>query len=91
MGVGWIVDGGGDDFYSMGSWSEGAATRGIGLLIDAGGKDQYDCTGESVRHLQGFGGKLGIGALIDLTGDDEYLPAPPRREACPKRTTGCTV
>ena len=42
--------------------------RGLGLLFDAAGNDRYASHGFAL----GFGGPQGVGAAIDLQGDDEY-------------------
>ncbi len=76
-GVGWVVDAGGNDRYTMRMWCEGAASHGIGLLVDEGGRDFYGAGGKGTASVQGFGGPRGVGALIDLGGDDEYRSGAP--------------
>ena len=66
LGVALLLDRGGDDFYSGGAWSLGAATGGCALLIDLAGNDTYAGKGMSL----GVGGPSGVGAVIDLAGDD---------------------
>lgn len=67
-GVGLLVDLEGDDRYEGSRFTQGAAIGGIGLLLDRSGNDDYRSFGYAV----GFGGPLGIGAVVDLTGDDTY-------------------
>ena len=67
-GVGLLVDLEGDDRYEGSRFTQGAAIGGIGLLLDRSGNDDYRSFGYAI----GFGGPLGIGAVVDLTGDDAY-------------------
>jgi hypothetical protein len=67
-GIGLLVDQAGDDRYTGSRFTQGAAIGGVGLLVDRSGNDDYSSFGYAV----GFGGPLGIGAVIDLTGDDAY-------------------
>lgn len=48
--------------------TQGAAIGGLGLLFDAEGNDRYTSHAFSI----GFGGPLGVGAVIDITSDDYY-------------------
>ncbi len=72
LGVGVLFDDGGDDTYTAETLSQGAAGYGLGLLLDRSGTDKY--TG--YNELQGFGFTQGVGALVDLDGDDTYLVDP---------------
>ena len=73
LGMGVLVDEGGDDTYSVRNVGEGAALFGAGLLLDAAGNDRYDLLeGDG----QGFGGPGGIGILADRSGDDVYVAEP---------------
>ncbi len=68
-GVAFLLDMGGDDFYTG---SAGGATDWdvpVSVLIDVAGDDAYEST---TTGCQGTG-CLGVGALLDLTGDDEYI------------------
>ncbi|TAJ24066.1 MAG: hypothetical protein EPO64_10025 [Nitrospirae bacterium] len=67
-GVGILDDAAGHDQYRGARLTQGAAIGGLGLLIDRAGHDRYTSTDFSI----GFGGPLGIGAVIDMSGDDVY-------------------
>jgi hypothetical protein len=67
-GLGILFDARGNDVYMGSRLTQGAAMGGLGLLFDASGNDQYTSHGFSV----GFGGPQGVGAVIDLQGDDQY-------------------
>lgn len=67
-GLGILFDGKGNDAYMGNRLTQGAAIGGLGLLLDSAGNDRYTSYGFAV----GFGGPLGVGALIDVTGDDHY-------------------
>ncbi len=67
-GLGILDDAAGQDRY-VGAWfTQGAALGGLGLLVDRAGQDQYTSAGYAI----GFGGPLGVGTVIDLSGDDRY-------------------
>ncbi len=69
-GLGALLDGGGNDFYSAGNWSMGTGYWfGIGLLHDRAGDDKYN----GVCYSQGTGAHFCIGALIDEAGDDQHF------------------
>lgn len=72
MGVGLLLDDGGDDRYEAEAFAQGAAAFGLGLLLDLGGQDSY----RSWTLSQGLGGPIGLGLLADATGDDTYLAEP---------------
>jgi hypothetical protein len=72
LGVGVLFDQGGNDSYDAETLSQGAAGWGIGLLLDGAGNDHYTTYNEA----QGFGFTRGVGALIDVAGDDVYYSDP---------------
>ena len=72
LGVGVLFDDGGDDTYAAETLSQGASGFGVGLLLDRAGKDAYRAYNEA----QGFGFTQGVGALVDLDGDDAYFVNP---------------
>ena len=67
-GLGILFDARGNDVYMGSRMTQGAAIGGLGLLFDASGNDRYTSHGFSV----GFGGPQGVGAVIDLQGEDQY-------------------
>ncbi len=67
-GLGILFDAKGNDIYVGNRLTQGAAIGGLGLLLDAAGNDRYTSHGFAI----GFGGPLGVGAVIDVTGDDHY-------------------
>lgn len=67
-GIGVLYDRAGDDQYVGSRFTQGAALGGVGLLLDGGGNDTYTSFGYAL----GFGGPLGVGAVIDVAGDDRY-------------------
>lgn len=67
-GLGILFDAKGNDTYMGNRLTQGAAIGGLGLLLDAAGNDRYTSHGFAI----GFGGPLGVGAVIDVTGDDHY-------------------
>lgn len=67
-GLGILYDGAGNDVYMGGRFTQGTAIAGLGLLVDQAGNDRYVSYGYAV----GFGGPLGVGAVIDVKGDDTY-------------------
>lgn len=67
-GLGILFDGKGNDAYMGNRLTQGAAIGGLGLLLDNSGNDRYTSYGFAV----GFGGPLGIGAVVDVAGDDHY-------------------
>jgi hypothetical protein len=69
-GLGVLLDGAGDDYYSAGNWSMGTGYWfGIGLLHDGGGNDEY----HGVIWSQGTGAHFCIGVCIDEDGNDQHL------------------
>ncbi len=65
-----IVDIGGDDVYrGRCAGAMGELSHPYSLLIDLNGDDYYDAGGLAVGHGAGF---LGIGILVDRSGNDTY-------------------
>lgn len=69
FGVSVLFDAAGSDNYRCHDFGEGAAHCGIGLLIDGQSDDIYYCRSQA----QGYGGTRGVGALIDVCGNDRYM------------------
>lgn len=67
-GLGLLIDLSGNDDYRGSKLTEGAAIGGLGLLLDRAGNDTHSSFG----YAQGFGGPLGVGTLLDVSGDDVY-------------------
>lgn len=67
-GLGILFDAKGNDVYTGNRLTQGAAIGGLGLLLDGAGNDRYTSHGFAI----GFGGPLGVGAVIDIAGDDHY-------------------
>jgi hypothetical protein len=67
-GVGMLHDKRGDDHYLGSRFTQGAAVGGLGALIDEEGHDIHTSSGYAI----GFGGPLGVGAVLDVSGDDSY-------------------
>jgi hypothetical protein len=67
LGIGMLVDYGGNDAYHSVRLSQGSAMLGVGICADFGGSDDYDM--EALGQGGAFGG---VGILYDTDGDDEY-------------------
>ncbi|MBS1914057.1 MAG: hypothetical protein JST22_18870 [Bacteroidetes bacterium] len=68
-GVGALVDGAGDDYYSAPVWSQGAGYWwGLGMLEDRSGNDVY----RSGKYSIGAAAHYAIGCKVDLEGNDVY-------------------
>jgi hypothetical protein len=67
-GIGILCDVAGDDYYAGSRLTQGAAVGGLGLLLDLAGDDRYTSWGLAL----GFGGPVGVGAVIDVAGRDSY-------------------
>jgi hypothetical protein len=67
-GIGLLDDREGHDRYVGSIFTQGAAMGGLGLLVDRLGEDTFTNAGYGL----GFGAPLGLGALLDLEGDDHY-------------------
>ena len=69
-GTGILVDDSGADTYRAVYYAQGAAAHwGAGILIDRGGDDVYVALEQSA---QGLGHDMGLGWLLDLSGNDRY-------------------
>ncbi len=68
LGVGVLVDHAGNDRYTGRRRVQGVAIGGVALLLDRLGDDRY----RAALLSQGIGGPLGLGALVDAAGADEY-------------------
>ncbi|MBW1869489.1 MAG: hypothetical protein JRI73_09420, partial [Deltaproteobacteria bacterium] len=68
FGVGCLIDVAGNDTYACQEMGQGSAFFGGALLLDMAGNDLY----EGAKYVQGFGGPLGFGQILDLKGDDFY-------------------
>jgi hypothetical protein len=68
-GLGFLIDGAGDDTYSAGLFAQGCAYwYAVGVLSDVSGNDLYD----AVWYVQGSGAHFALGLLLDSAGDDHY-------------------
>ncbi|WHZ14492.1 MAG: hypothetical protein OJF52_001330 [Nitrospira sp.] len=67
-GLGLLYDGEGQDIYEGSRFTQGAAFGGFGLLVDRAGDDRY----RSFGYALGFGAPLGVGAVVDVAGNDSY-------------------
>lgn len=67
LGLGYVIDKSGDDYYDGGSISLGTGIFGMGGLVDYAGRDTY----RGYEKSQGAG-LYGVGVLADLDGDDSY-------------------
>ncbi len=68
-GIGFLYDGGGNDFYNGDIYAQGTSYWcGAGFLIDKNGQDRYLAT----EYAQGAGIHLSYGYLADLEGNDHY-------------------
>ena len=69
-GLGALLDGEGDDYYTSGNWCMGTGYWfGMGVLHDRAGNDEY----HGVTYSQGTGAHFCIGVCIDEAGDDQHL------------------
>jgi hypothetical protein len=68
-GVGMLVDGAGNDYYSCGIFGQGGGYwYGVGILADKGGDDSY--LGQ--WYCQGSAAHFALGILQDTAGNDKY-------------------
>ena len=68
-GVGMLVDGGGDDRFEGGAFSQGGGYYyGLGILHNRGGDDSY----RGSRYNMGFTAHQAVGVFLDDGGDDRY-------------------
>jgi len=80
LGVGVVVDMEGNDRYGGGRLTQGAGNDGgVGLLLDAHGNDAYYTTkpksSQPSAREHPYWGCMGLGALVDLAGNDSYSAA----------------
>jgi len=69
-GIGFLYDGGGNDFYNAEVYAQGTSYwYSAGFLYDNSGNDHYIAT----EYAQGAGIHLSYGLLIDNAGDDQYF------------------
>jgi hypothetical protein len=64
-----LIDLGGDDFYTGNCGGSAGWGVPISVCIDISGDDAYEATTKSCQGT----GCLGVGALLDLEGNDEYI------------------
>ncbi len=88
-GIGMLFDRTGNDVYMGNRFTQGAAFGGLGLLIDLAGNDRYTSHAFAI----GFGGPLGMGAVIDHAGSDVYqcgdkYPSPFNQQEAPTAKPG---
>jgi PDZ domain len=69
FGIGILADLAGRDQYSAIAASQGAGAFGAGILAEGGGNDSYFGN----RFVQGFGYIRGFGAIVEATGNDDYI------------------
>ncbi|MDP8231745.1 MAG: HEAT repeat domain-containing protein, partial [Candidatus Zophobacter franzmannii] len=69
FGYQFFEDSQGSDLYRGEVYSIAAASYGISIIRDRNGDDRYS----TAMYGEAFGGTLGIGALMDMGGDDSYL------------------
>lgn len=68
-GIGYLVDGGGNDQYSADIFGQGASYWfGFGGLIDYGGNDNY----LAYQYAQGAATHMCVAGLVDISGEDLY-------------------
>ncbi len=68
-GLGMLRDGGGDDTYSGGVFTEGTGYwEGTGLLADAGGDDTWN----ALYYAEGGAAHFALGILVDGGGNDQH-------------------
>ncbi len=67
-GVASLIDVSGDDTYRAQHFGQGIGLCGAGVLVDGSGQDMYT----AARFGQGVGLPGGVGALVDLRGNDRY-------------------
>lgn len=71
LGIGILIDRGGNDTYRSGNYSQGSGFFGVGILVDHGGADDR----RGGYFMQGSG-HCGVGILLDEgdeSSDDRYL------------------
>ncbi len=79
-GVGMLLDGAGNDFYSGGVFAQSVGYWfGIGVLDDRSGNDIYN----AAFYAQSATAHMGISYLIDSTGNDSYTTSIAMGACCP--------
>jgi len=69
-GVGWLMDGGGNDIYNADIFAQGCSYWwAFGALYDGGGNDSYNC----FQYGQGAATHMASGILYDRAGGDVYF------------------
>jgi hypothetical protein len=69
-GIGFILEGEGNDYYIGDIFGQGAAYwYGIGGIVERGGNDNY----VAYQYVQGSGTHIALGLLFDDGGDDNYV------------------
>lgn len=69
-GLGFIFEGGGNDYYCGDIFAQGSSYwYGIGAIVDDGGNDTYS----AYQYAQGAGTHITVGLLIDKKGNDNYV------------------
>jgi hypothetical protein len=69
-GIGYLLDGGGNDNYYVEVYGQGASYwYSLGVLLDEGGNDTYS----AAEYAQGAGIHLSVGILVDIEGKDHYF------------------
>jgi hypothetical protein len=76
MGLGALVDDGGDDSYEAGSLAQGAGTaNGIGFLLDGGGSDRFSLGADGWGQDHVARGLPGPGFLLGADPGDRFIRA----------------
>ena len=68
LGISYVEDASGDDFYDVGKFSLAAAVLGVSIFRDGGGDDFY----RGVNTSFGFSGLMGLADFVDSSGNDIY-------------------
>ncbi len=68
MGISYVEDASGDDYYDVGKFSLAASILGVSIFRDGGGDDLY----RGVNTSFGFSGLLGFSDFGDSRGNDVY-------------------
>ncbi|MCE2503889.1 MAG: HEAT repeat domain-containing protein [Chlorobi bacterium] len=76
FGVGVLHDRNGSDRYKGGTAVQGAGLFGIGLISEGSGNDLY----HAHMFSQGFGYTRGIGTILEIEGNDQYISASPYQD-----------
>ncbi len=68
FGMGCLMDMSGNDTYMCSEGGQGCAFFGAACLFDGKGNDLYS----GAKYVQGVGGPMGFGQLLDAAGEDHY-------------------